>query len=164
MGITRHGLVGGRGGVAKPLWIKSTVFSGIQGLAWDSSFLSFCPQVVPLSLCLTVFPTNPASSNPVLSFPQVLPSTSASAGLAPPKPACHLIGEVFSGLSCLASSQELPWWSSPLVLPMQGAQVQSLGRELDPTCHNEEYLLEGLMLKLKLQYSGHLMWKAGSLD
>ena len=49
------------------------------------------------------------------------------------------------------------------MLPMQGAQVQSLGRELDPTCHNEEYLLEGLMLKLKLQYSGHLRRRTDSL-
>ena len=29
---------------------------------------------------------------------------------------------------------------------------------------NPEYLLEGLMLKLKLQYSGHLIWKADSLE
>ena len=29
---------------------------------------------------------------------------------------------------------------------------------------NPEYLLEGLMLKLKLQYSGHLMQKANSLE
>ena len=29
---------------------------------------------------------------------------------------------------------------------------------------NSEYSLEGLMLKLKLQYSGHLMWRAGSLQ
>ena len=28
---------------------------------------------------------------------------------------------------------------------------------------NSEYLLEGLMLKLKLQYVGHLMWRADSL-
>ena len=27
-----------------------------------------------------------------------------------------------------------------------------------------EYLLEGLMLKLKLQYFGHLMWRANSLE
>ena len=27
-----------------------------------------------------------------------------------------------------------------------------------------EYSLEGLMLKLKLQYSGHLMWRTGSLE
>ena len=29
---------------------------------------------------------------------------------------------------------------------------------------NPEYPLEGLLLKLKLQYFGHLMWKAGSLE
>ena len=29
---------------------------------------------------------------------------------------------------------------------------------------NFEYLLEGLMLKLKLQYFGHLMWRADSLE
>jgi len=27
-----------------------------------------------------------------------------------------------------------------------------------------EYSLEGLMLKLKLQYSGHLVWRADSLE
>ena len=29
---------------------------------------------------------------------------------------------------------------------------------------NPEYSLEGLMLKLQLQHSGHLMWKANSLE
>ena len=29
---------------------------------------------------------------------------------------------------------------------------------------NLEYSLEGLMLKLKLQYSGHLMWRTNSLE
>ena len=29
---------------------------------------------------------------------------------------------------------------------------------------NSEYSLEGLMLKLKLQYSGHLMQRANSLE
>ena len=36
---------------------------------------------------------------------------------------------------------------------------QSILKEIDP-----EYSLEGLMLKLKLQYSGHLMQKADSLE
>ena len=36
---------------------------------------------------------------------------------------------------------------------------QSFLREINP-----EYLLEGLMLKLKFQYSGHLMWTANSLE
>ena len=36
---------------------------------------------------------------------------------------------------------------------------QSLLKEINP-----EYLLEGLMLKLKLQYFGHLMRRADSLE
>ena len=36
---------------------------------------------------------------------------------------------------------------------------RSILEEISP-----EYSLEGLMLKLKLQYFGHLMWRADSLD
>ena len=36
---------------------------------------------------------------------------------------------------------------------------QSILKEISP-----EYLLEGLMLKLKLQYFGHLMWRTDSLE
>ena len=36
---------------------------------------------------------------------------------------------------------------------------QSILKKISP-----EYSLEGLMLKLKLQYFGHLMWRADSLD
>ena len=36
---------------------------------------------------------------------------------------------------------------------------QSILKEISPGCS-----LEGLMLKLKLQYFGHLMWKADSLE
>ena len=42
---------------------------------------------------------------------------------------------------------------------MAGRSNQSVLKEINP-----EYLLEGLMLKLKLQYFGHLMWRAGSLE
>ena len=38
------------------------------------------------------------------------------------------------------------------------ASNQSILKEINP-----EYSLEGLRLKLKLQYFGHLMWRAGSL-
>ena len=37
--------------------------------------------------------------------------------------------------------------------------IQSILKEISP-----EYSLEGLMLKLKLQYFGHLMWRADSLE
>ena len=36
---------------------------------------------------------------------------------------------------------------------------QSIIKEINP-----EYSLEGLMLRLKLQYFGHLMWRANSLE
>ena len=36
---------------------------------------------------------------------------------------------------------------------------QSILKEISP-----EYSLEGLMLKLKLQYFGHLMWRVDSLE
>ena len=36
---------------------------------------------------------------------------------------------------------------------------QSILKEINP-----EYLLEGLMLKLKFQYSGHLMWRTDALE
>ena len=36
---------------------------------------------------------------------------------------------------------------------------QSILKEMSP-----EYSLEGLMLKLKLQYFGHLMWRTDSLE
>ena len=40
-----------------------------------------------------------------------------------------------------------------------GRSNQSILKEINP-----EYLLEGLMLKLKLQYFGHLMQRADSLE
>ena len=40
-----------------------------------------------------------------------------------------------------------------------GRSNQSFLKEINP-----EYSLEGLMLKLKLQYFGHLMWRANSLQ
>ena len=42
---------------------------------------------------------------------------------------------------------------------LKGDQSQSILKEINP-----EYSLEGLMLKLKLQYFGHLMRRVGSLE
>ena len=44
---------------------------------------------------------------------------------------------------------------------------ESLGQQGDPTSQKEispEYLLEGVMLKLKLHYLGHLMWRSDLLE
>ena len=46
-----------------------------------------------------------------------------------------------------------------LRVPWTTRSNQSILREVNP-----EYLLEGLMLKLKLQYFGHLMRRADSLE
>ena len=55
---------------------------------------------------------------------------------------------------------ELWCWRRPLRVPWTaGRSNQSILKEISP-----EYLLEGLMLKLKLQYFGHLMWRADSLE
>ena len=44
-------------------------------------------------------------------------------------------------------------------LGLQGDPTQSILKEISP-----EYSLEGLILKLKFQYSGHLMWRTDSLE
>ena len=44
-------------------------------------------------------------------------------------------------------------------LGLQGDQASSILKKISP-----EYLLEGLMLKLKLQYLGHLMQRTDSLE
>ena len=44
--------------------------------------------------------------------------------------------------------------------PLNSKKInQSILKEISPECS-----LEGLMLKLKLQYFGHLMWRADSFE
>ena len=55
---------------------------------------------------------------------------------------------------------ELRCWRRLLRVPWTTRRSnQSIPKEISP-----EYSLEGLMLKLKLQYFGHLMWSANSLE
>jgi len=55
---------------------------------------------------------------------------------------------------------ELWCWRRLLRVPCTARRSnQSILKEINP-----EYSLEGLMLKLKLQYFGHLMWRADSLE
>ena len=55
---------------------------------------------------------------------------------------------------------ELWCWRSLLRLPWTARRSnQSILNKISPGCS-----LEGLMLKLKLQYFGHLMWKTDSLE
>ena len=55
---------------------------------------------------------------------------------------------------------ELWYWRRPLRIPWTARiSNQSILKEISP-----EYSLEELMLKLKLQYFGHLMQRTGSLE
>jgi len=55
---------------------------------------------------------------------------------------------------------ELWCWKRLLRVPWTARRSnQSILKEVNP-----EYSLEGLMLKLKLQYFGHLMWRSDSLE
>ena len=50
-------------------------------------------------------------------------------------------------------------WKRLLKVPWTARSNQSILKEINP-----EYSLEGLMLKLKCQYSGHLMWRTDSME
>ena len=51
-------------------------------------------------------------------------------------------------------------WRRLLIVPLTAWRSnQSILKEISPGCS-----LEGLMLKLKLQYFGHLMWRVDSLE
>ena len=55
---------------------------------------------------------------------------------------------------------ELWCWRRLLRVPWTAKRsIQSILKEMSPGCS-----LEGLMLKLKLQYFGHLMWRADSFE
>ena len=55
---------------------------------------------------------------------------------------------------------ELWYWRRRLKVPWTARRSnQSILKEISPECS-----LEGLMLKLKLQYFGHLMWRADSFE
>ena len=51
------------------------------------------------------------------------------------------------------------YWRRLLRVPWTARSNQSILKEINP-----EYSLEGWMLKLKLQYFSHLMWRTGSLE
>ena len=56
-------------------------------------------------------------------------------------------------------ASELWCWRRHLRVPWTARSNQSILKEISP-----EYSLEGLMLKLKLQYFGHLMGRTDSLE
>ena len=59
---------------------------------------------------------------------------------------------------------ELWFWRRLLNVPwIARRSIQSILKEISPE-YSLEYSLEGLILKLKLQLLGHLMWRANSLE
>ena len=61
---------------------------------------------------------------------------------------------------CRIDDFELWGWKRLLRVPWTARRLnQSILKEINP-----EYSLEGLMLKLKFQYLGHLMWRTDSLE
>ena len=63
-------------------------------------------------------------------------------------------------MNCAFDAFELWCWRRLLRIPWTARRSnQSILKEISP-----EYSLEGLMLNLKLQYFGHLMWRADSLE
>ena len=68
---------------------------------------------------------------------------------------CFVISDYFGKLSSI-----LRCWRRLLRAPWTARRSnQSILKEISPECS-----LEGLTLKLKLQYFGHLMWRADSLE
>ena len=73
----------------------------------------------------------------------------------------HPVCDICSGLPRrICGAFELWCWRRLLRVPWTARRSnQSILKEISP-----QYSLEGLMLKLKLQYFGHLMWRADSLE
>ena len=69
----------------------------------------------------------------------------------PMKRAERQIVDAFEHQCCWRRLLRIPWTAR--------RSNQSIRKEISP-----EYSLEGLTLKLKLQYFGHLMWRADSLE
>jgi len=69
-------------------------------------------------------------------------------------------------LDCKENWAPKNWWFWTAVLektlesPLDCKEIQPV----HPKGNQSEYSLEGLMLKLKLQYFGHLMWRTDSLE
>ena len=64
---------------------------------------------------------------------------------------CKVSGKIYTLNRGLYSRKRVPWTAR--------RSNQSILKEISPGCS-----LEGLMLKLKLQYFGHLVWRVDSLE
>ena len=62
------------------------------------------------------------------------------------------------------ASKNWCFWTVVLEKTLEGLLDFKEIQPVNPKGNQAEYLLEGLMLKLKLQFFGHLMWSIGSLE
>ena len=77
-----------------------------------------------------------------------------------PHPLQHLLFPVSFTIAVLTSWSDFTVALRLLKVPWTARRSnQSIWKEINPECS-----LEGLMLKLKLQYFGHLMWRAYSFE
>ena len=73
---------------------------------------------------------------------------------------CEMVSVVLICLSLITDALELWCWRRLLRVPWTARRSnQSILKEINP-----KYSLEELMLKLKLQYFGQLLWRADSLE
>ena len=93
-----------------------------------------------------------------------IPGTAGPGGLL--SMGSHRFGHDWSDLAAAAAERriidvfELWCWRRLLRVPWTARRSnQSILKEISP-----KYALEGLMLKLKLQHFGHLMWRTDSLE
>ena len=56
------------------------------------------------------------------------------------------------------------FWIVVLEKTLESLLDSKVIKSVNPNGNQPEYILEGLMLKLKLQYYGHLMWRTNSLE
>ena len=115
-------------------------------------------SVTPFSSCPQSFPESGSyqMSQLFISGGQSI-GTSASASVLPMNIQGWYLG--LTNERQRIDAFELWCWRRVLKSPLDCKEIKTVLKEISP-----EYSLEGLMPKLKLQYFGHLIWRAGSLE
>ena len=77
-----------------------------------------------------------------------------------------ILGELYASFETYKMTKTMPWKTllksleETLVSPLDSKEIE----QVNPKGNQPECLLGGLMLKLKLQYFGYLIWRADSLE
>ena len=138
------------------LWLHLFILSGVISPLFSSSILgSYWPGKF-IFQCHILLPFHAVHG---VSRPEYW------SGLPFPSPVDHILSELWSWTIQKAESWridafELRCWRRLLRVPWTSRRSnQSILKEISPGCS-----LEGMMLKLKLQYFSHLMWRVDSLE